>query len=110
MSGNATDHKITHNLTTLANIPLVAWLICTVLAVGGAGYEGLANWMQHPVNIVAAILFVVVTLKHFTLEIEVVLEDYISRVGLRNTIIYTLKGFWLVLSVTAIISILKIAL
>ena len=110
MSGNATDHKIQHNITTIANIPLVAWFICTVFAVAGTGYEGFEDWMAHPVNIVAAILFVIVTLRHFTLEIEVVLEDYISRIGLRNTVIYAMKGIWLVLAITAIISILEIAL
>lgn len=107
---HATAHKVAHNITTIANIPLVAWVICSVFALAGTGYEGFVSWMEHPVNMIAAILFVAVTLKHFSLEIEVVVEDYVSKICVRKAIILMLKAFWLVLGLTAIISILKIAL
>ncbi len=77
---NCTDHKTAHNLTTLVNIPLVIWLIVTVFTVGKGPYTDLIAWMSHPVNIIAGILFVVVTLKHFVLELEVVFEDYIANI------------------------------
>lgn len=110
MSGNCTDHKIAHNITTLANIPLVAWLVISLFCLAGASYEEFSAWIAHPVNIVASIFFVIVTLRHFTLELEVVFEDYISRIWLRNLITYGLKTFWAVLAVSSIVSILKIAL
>lgn len=110
MSGNCTDHKTAHNVTTIANIPLVLWLICSIFSLAGAGYDEFILWMSHPVNIVAAILFVILTLKHFTLELEVVFEDYISHICLRRFVIFIMKSFWFILAVAAIISILKIAL
>ncbi len=110
MSGNCTDHKTEHNVTTIANIPLVAWLICSIFTLAGAGYDEFTLWMSHPVNIVAAILFVILTLRHFALELEVVFEDYISCVCVRRFVIFSMKSFWFVLAITAIVSILKLAL
>ena len=105
---NGTGHKIAHNMTTLMNIPLVAWAIYTIFSLRYADYDGFSAWMAQPINMIAAIIFVVVTLKHFTLELEVVLEDYISNIPRRNLIIKLLKIFWLVLGLATIISILKL--
>ncbi len=110
MSGNCTDHKVEHNITTLANIPLVIWLIVSVLTLAGSTYDEFAIWISHPVNIVAAILFVYTTLRHFTLEIEVVFEDYIANICLRKSIIMAMKLFFILLGLTSIISVLKIGL
>lgn len=105
-----TSHKFTHNVTTLANIPLLAWLICSIISLAGKGYEEFEAWMAHPVNILAAIFFVVVSLKHFTLELEVVLEDYISNICLRKAIILGINIFALVLGTAAIVSVLKLGI
>jgi len=111
MSGSsATAHKVAHNMTTLLNVPLVGWLIYSIFALRNASLEDFTTYMASPINIVASILFVGVALYHFTLEIEVVLEDYIANVPLRNCIIKVMKLFWLVLGLTATISILKIGL
>lgn len=105
---DGTGHKLAHNVTTIANIPLVLWLFYTVFTLRDAGYAEFATHMAHPLNIVAAVLFVIVTLRHFTLELEVVFEDYISKIALRNAVIIGMKIFWFVLGVTTIISILRL--
>ena len=107
---SATEHKIAHNITTICNIPLVFWLVYTVVTLYDATYAEFAAYMAMPINMIAAILFVVCTLKHFALEIAVVFEDYISNIGLRHFIITAMKIFFLVLGLAAILSILKIAL
>ncbi len=104
-----TGHKIAHNVTTLANIPLVLWFIYTVFSLRSGVYEDFAAWMAQPVNLIAGILFVGVTLKHFVLEIEVVFQDYVSNVSVRHFCIIMMKAFALVLGVSAIVSLLKIA-
>lgn len=107
---SATEHKVAHNITTICNIPLVFWLIYTVITLCDATYAEFTAYFAMPVNTIAAILFVLCTLKHFALEISVVFEDYISNISLRHFIIIAMKLFFLVLGLTAIISILKIAL
>ncbi len=110
LNHDGTGHKVAHNLTTLANIPLVAWFIYAVFTLRAANYAELQIFMAQPVNLVAAVIFVAVLLKHFMLEIEVVLEDYISNISKRHASIIALKTFSFVLGVTSIISILKIGL
>lgn len=107
---DGTGHKIAHNITTIANIPLVIWLIYSVFTLRSANYEDFANYMASPVNIVLAVLFVYVTLKHFVLEIEVVFEDYVSNISMRHFYIMSLKIFSFILGLTTIISILKLGL
>lgn len=105
-----TAHKVAHNITTIANIPLALWFIYAVYTLKDADYTMLQEFIAAPVNLVAAVLFVLVTLKHFVLEIEVVLEDYISNLGARHFAIIALKIFAFVLCITTTISILKIGL
>ena len=109
-SHRGTHHKIMHNITTLTNIPLVAWVMYSIFSLRDASYEEFTSWMAHPVSIVAAILFVISTLKHFALELQVVYEDYISCQCLRRFKVISMKLLFLVLGIAAIISILKIAL
>lgn len=106
---HATAHKVAHNITTLANIVLVGWLFCSIYALSGSTYEEFSAWMANPVNIVAAILFVIVTLRHFSLELQVVMEDYISCVWFRHLKIHGMNIVFLILGIATIVSILKIA-
>lgn len=106
---HGTEHKILHNITTLLNIPLVAWVIYSVFSLRAATYEEFTTWMSHPVSIVVSVLFVIVALKHFALELQVVYEDYIPNKSFRMFKVVGMKIIFVALGVTAIISILKIA-
>lgn len=108
-SHHGTGHKMLHTLTTLTNIPLVAWVMYSVYSLKNATYAEFTTWMSHPVSIIVAILFVLSTLKHFALELQVVYEDYISCKCLRMIKVVGMKIVFLVLGITTIISILKIA-
>ncbi|MEM7650884.1 MAG: succinate dehydrogenase, hydrophobic membrane anchor protein [Pseudomonadota bacterium] len=105
-----TGHKLAHNVTTLANIPLVIWLVSGVLTLKNADHSGFVSWLSEPFNAAMAVLFVLFTLSHFTLELEVVFEDYIADIKRRKMVIKFMKLFWLALGAISIISILRIAL
>lgn len=107
---SGTGHKIFHNFTTLANIPLAIWLICSVIELRDANFQAFELWIKNPLNIIASILFVAIALRHFTLEIEVVIEDYVSNVKKRNGLIKAMNLFALLLGGVTIISILKVSL
>ncbi len=108
-SHHGTGHKIAHNITTLTNIPLVAWVMYTVFSLKNSGYEEFVTWMSHPVSMVVAILFVVSAFKHFALELQVVFEDYISNYSLRMLKVIGMKLAFLTLGTATIVSILKIS-
>ena len=102
-----TGHKIAHNITTIANIPLVAWFICSVFALRGTDHEQFVSWLSVPINMIVGILFVLTTLTHFTLELEVVFEDYIADEKCRNLVIRLMKILWFCLGAAVIFSVLK---
>ena len=106
----ATGHKIAHNITTICNIPLALWFMYAIFTLSNAPYLEFKSFFTQPVNMVAAVLFVFCTLKHFALEIEVVFEDYISNVSVRHFIILAMKLLFLVLGLAAALSILKLGL
>ncbi len=103
-------HKLLHDITTIVTIPLVVWMIYSIYSLRGASYEIFTDYMSHPFNIVMAILFVGVTLKHFALELQVVMEDYISCKCFRMMKIIGMKVFFVILGVATIVSILKVGM
>lgn len=107
-SHHGTGHKIAHNITTVTNIPLVVWVMYSIFSLREASYEEFVAWMSHPLSILVAVLFVISTLKHFALELQVVYEDYISCSCLRRLKITGMKLIFIVLGVATILSILKV--
>jgi len=103
-------HKLAHDITTIVNIPLILWVMYSIYTLRSATHGDFTAYFAHPFHAVMAILFVVVTLKHFALELQVVMEDYISCYFFRMVKILGMKIFFIVLGLSAIISILKVAL
>ena len=101
-------HWLVHKVTTLMNIPLVAWLLYTVFHLKEASYAEFTTYMAQPFHSIAAILFVMVTLYHMALELQVVYEDYISCRVLRMIKIWGMKVFFLVLGLATIFMILSL--
>jgi succinate dehydrogenase / fumarate reductase membrane anchor subunit len=108
-SHHGTMHKLVHNITTLTNIPLVLWILYSVVSLRDADYAEFTVWMSQPISILVAILFVFSTLKHFALELQVVFEDYISCKCFRMIKVVGMKLFFIALGVATIVSILKLA-
>ena len=105
---HATKHYLMHSITTIANVPLALWVIYAVFSLKDANYNEMVMWMSHPVNIVAAILFVAVAFIHFALELQVVFEDYVANIPTRKKIILTIKTLFLSVAAITIFSIIKL--
>lgn len=107
---SGTGHKLAHNITTVLNIPLVFWLIYAVVSLKDASYEQFVSWITSPVQLSVTILFILTTLTHFVLELEVVMEDYISNLGVRKFAITALKTFSVLVGAATILSLVKLAI
>lgn len=108
-SHHGTHHMIAHNITTLTNIPLVLWVMYSVVTMRGASYEEFLAWLLNPISVILLILFVVSVFKHFALELQIVFEDYVSCKCARMMIVVGMKLFFFVLGLTTIFAALKIA-
>lgn len=109
-SHHGTHHMIAHNITTLTNIPLVLWVMYSVITLRGASYDDIMPWVANPISVVLIILFVISVFKHFALELQVVFEDYVSCKVARMIIVVGMKLFFFVLGLSTILATLKVAL
>ncbi|MAZ76189.1 MAG: succinate dehydrogenase, hydrophobic membrane anchor protein [Micavibrio sp.] len=104
-----TAHVMKHHLTTLINVPLVLWMIYSVVTLRGASYDEFMAWVAHPVSVLLLVLFVISVFKHFALELQVVFEDYVSCKYARTVIVVGMKLFFFVLGLSTILTALKMA-
>lgn len=103
-------HWFHQRVTAIANIPLVLWLIYSVLKLQGADYQTFTTWLAHPVNAVLMILFILSIFYHAVLGTQVVVEDYIHTEWFKIAKLIGIKLFFTAAAIACIFSILKIAL
>jgi len=108
-SHHGTDHVLMHHITTLLNIPLVAWIVYSVVSLRDASYGEFLAWLMSPLNIIALVLFIIIALKHFSLELQVLYEDYISNKAFRMIKVIGMKLCFFALGLTSIFAALKVA-
>ncbi len=110
--GSAKDgisHWWTTRLTAVALIPLVIWVIYGLVQLAGADYLQIKSWVANPVNSVALICLMLALSYHSSLGVHVVTEDYVRRQWLRRIIIVLVYFLKVLIAVTSIFAILKIA-
>ena len=96
-------------LTAVALIPLVIWVVYGLLQMAGADYQQLQQWVANPINSIALICLMLALTYHSSLGVHVVAEDYVRRQWLRRIIIVLVYFLKVLIAVTSIFAILKIA-
>lgn len=103
------DHWIMQKITAIANIPLVIWLIWSIIGLNGASYEQFTGWLSQPINAILMILLIISVCYHAKLGAQVITEDYISKECFKNFKLIGQKLFFFAIAVACIFSVLKIA-
>lgn len=104
------DHWLHQKITAIANVPLVIWLVYSIVDLKGASYGEFTAWLAAPLNAVLMILLLISTLYHARLGTQVVIEDYIASPCLRTAKLIGIRLFFFAIGVACIFSVLKIAL
>lgn len=105
-----TDHWMMQRVTAIANVPLMIWLVYSIIALKGSSHTDFTAWLAHPVNAILMILVVISTFYHAKLGSQVVIEDYIHHEGFKMFKLIGQKLFFFAMAVACIFSVLKIAL
>lgn len=103
-SSSGSHHWLLQRLTALLLIPLFIWLGFFLKNVTGQGYQEILVILKKPANSVCCSLFLITSLYHSMLGMQVVIEDYISCINLRNVLIIFLKLFTFVTFVSLIVA------
>ncbi len=107
---HGTGHWIALNLTSLANVPLVLWLVWSIVSLKNAAYSEFVEWLSCPVNATLMILVIVSVTYHAKLGTQMIAEDYIPKKPLRRAVLTVLKLLFFAVAVVCIFSVLKIAI
>lgn len=95
-------------MTALALVPLTFWFVASVVALAGADYQTMRDWMSSPVVAGLLILVVVVTFYHMALAVQVVIEDYVHIEPVKFAGLIAVKGLCILLGLTGVLSVLTV--
>ena len=91
-SGTGSGIWRVQRLTALALIPLAIWFLVSLLVnMTGVGADP-AAWLGSPIPAVLLAAFIVMALRHATIGLRVVLEDYVHTRGALTTATLALYG------------------
>ena len=80
-SGSGSKTFMAQRLTAIALIPLAIWFVVSLMvAMTGPG-EAAAVWLGRPINAGLLAALILVALRHATIGVQVILEDYVHGAG-----------------------------
>lgn len=104
----ASHHWLSQRMTAGANLVLMLWLMFSLALLPAYDYATLTAWLAQTLVAVPMILLVVTTFYHFTLGVQVVIEDY-QHDETRVVLLVLLNLFAYAAGALAVFSILKVA-
>lgn len=104
------EHWYAQRITAIANIPLILWLVYSVVDLRGASHAEFTSWLAEPLNAILMILTVISVFYHAKLGAQVITEDYIHCEAMKMAKLIGQKLVLFGLAVACIFSVLKIAL
>ena len=72
-------HWLMQKISSVALIPLVIWLLYSIVTVASDVDANLAVFFAYPLNAILAILLIGVSLYHGSIGMTVIFEDYIEN-------------------------------
>lgn len=96
-------------LTALALVPLLLWLVGSLVCLIGADYLAMRTWVARPAVTVALVTLLIALFYHAQLGLQVILEDYVHAEGLKLASLVAVRFACLLLGLLGVISVLRIA-
>lgn len=107
---SASRHWTQERLTSLANIPLMLWLVWSVVRLLPLSYGDFVGWLREPLHAGLMVASLVSVFYHTALGAQVIAEDYIHDQAKLNATLCALRLYFGVAGLIGIVSVLKVAL
>ncbi|MGZ4960594.1 MAG: succinate dehydrogenase, hydrophobic membrane anchor protein [Methylomonas sp.] len=95
-------HWLYQRMTAAALVPLSIWLILLLNKAQHAAYPEMVAWLSSPINVVAIFAWILVAFFHAALGMQVVIEDYVSTLSIRNLAIRVANLIFLIFCLAAL--------
>ena len=109
-SGRGTATFWRQRVTALANIPLVIFLILSIVSHIGAGYAELRAYLAQPVVAILMLALVISAAVHMRIGLKEIIEDYIQGEGAKLVAILLVNVFAAGIGLACVFAIVKISL
>ncbi len=109
-AGDGVGHWWAQRFSAILLALLTVWVLAALRTIVGAEHAEVVAWMARPFNAGMAILFVVTSIYHAKLGLQVVIEDYVHHRFFELGLLVLVKILALLGGVLAVIAILKMAL
>jgi succinate dehydrogenase / fumarate reductase membrane anchor subunit len=104
------SHFWRQRVTAVALVPLSIWFAYAVLSRIGAPIYEVRTFFQNPLNAALMGLFVLVSVIHMTLGLQVVIDDYVYKDGQKLALMLLVRGLAWLIGAACILSLLRIAI
>lgn len=76
-SGSGAHHWWLQRVTAVALVPLLLWLVASLVAHVGSDHQAVALWLSRPVVAITMAALLVALFWHMKLGLRVIVEDYV---------------------------------
>jgi succinate dehydrogenase / fumarate reductase, membrane anchor subunit len=106
---DGTGHFWRIRLSSIALVPLTLFFTGLLVSLAGAPYEEVRAAFANPLVALIALLFILASLDHMKLGMQVVIEDYIHAEGLKLTLFVLNIFFTWAIGAALVLALLKLA-
>ncbi|WP_300391678.1 succinate dehydrogenase, hydrophobic membrane anchor protein [Henriciella sp.] len=103
-----TNHHIRQRVSAIALVFLVPWFLYAVIAASRAGFDGATDFLSQPWNAILMILTLGAAFFHMRLGMQVIVEDYIAKAGMKQGLLILNTFVCVGLFAATALSVLKI--
>jgi succinate dehydrogenase / fumarate reductase membrane anchor subunit len=102
-------HWWAQRVSALALLPLTLWFVWSIVALTGADQGSVQAWLSRPATAILMSLLVIATFYHLSKGVQVVIEDYLHREGVKLTALLLVNGLIVLTAAAALFTILHVA-
>ena len=105
---SGTGHHIRQRVSAIALAFLVPWFLYAIIAASRSGHDGAIDFLAQPWNAILMILALGAAFYHMRLGVQVVVEDYIGKAGMKQGLLILNTFICIGLFAATALSVLKV--
>ena len=103
-------HWWAQRLTSIALVPLLVWLLFSLLSLPALDHATVSAWMGAPGRALLLILLVAISAWHSQLGVQVVIEDYVHGAGMKVLALVVSSFAHVVIAAAGVLAVLSVSL